>query len=615
MEQTFSVSDQWIHENNETVTKCQQELDRDVTNRDHHLKLCSFQFHKLLRKIQGVPAHAEHTHLELAVVYNTCLCSAAQAQFSEAQLLLSQAADRVLQCKGANAQTADVCVQWKLLLQSTENTFWQPSVVHLLCVQWALWLATHQLKRIETLEEVFSSLREQLHDVFEDVGGSKSKEKPSKRPQLVAEPRRLVELLHICTVIIQSAEKIDEGRHSEALSALQAASTLPAHRALLAHTHLLSGFCLAHMKRPQMALQCYKKALETDSGSVCALYQSARVYRQLGHTQAEIQALRLLHSILMLPSATQSMLAHSHLLPPALLLSSQSVSSLLSVPSAFSVLHSLAFKCVLHGRVSEGVEHYLDLLALLHTDDHQEVQTHAETQPLPRLPELYLQAGAALLMAQRPADCDALCSEVLSTTLELLPERVLLAEPEEQSEVDGKRLAALLWAAAAYLLQGHCHSHLKEWKQAVTHYTRCINLLVKVRFKKTGLQPQIQSVDMDVKWGKDMNVLQRMKGLSLCWRGINFAQTAQLKEALRDLHLGLQLLPECTGAGLWCGEVLWRLDRKHEAAAFWEKTWNSMTQTLDENLPLYLLEPQSGPLLKSTDLHHRLQELGLPKSD
>lgn len=46
-----------------------------------------------------------------------------------------------------------------------------------------------------------------------------------------------------------------------------------------------------------MALHCYKEALETDPQCVCALYQSILVYRTLGNTQAEIQALRLLHSV------------------------------------------------------------------------------------------------------------------------------------------------------------------------------------------------------------------------------------------------------------------------------------------------------------------------------
>lgn len=106
---------------------------------------------------------------------------------------------------------------------------------------------------------------------------------------------------------------------------------------------------------------------------------------------------------------------------------------------------------------------------------------HAAGPPLPKLPELYLQAGAALLMARRPADCMALCDEVITTTLELLPGKVVLKEPEE-CEAETRALCEevedgvgmLLWVGAAYLLQGHCHTHLRDWKQAVTTYTRSV---------------------------------------------------------------------------------------------------------------------------------------------
>lgn len=85
-------------------------------------------------------------------------------------------------------------------------------------------------------------------------------------------------------------------------------------------------------------------------------------------------------------------------------------------------------------------------------------------------------------MARRPADCVALCDEVISSTLELLPDKVVLEEPEEKCETETRavgaegddRVGMLLWAGAAYLLQGHCHTLLKDWQQAVTHYTRSL---------------------------------------------------------------------------------------------------------------------------------------------
>ncbi|XP_018524999.1 Fanconi anemia group G protein isoform X2 [Lates calcarifer] len=621
MYQPTNLLNKWVQENNELVNKCkQQEGGGDTLSRDQNqtpLRSYSSEFHKLLRKIQGVPPLVNHTHLELSVVYNACVCSTAQSQFTEAELLLIQAIQRALQMTGDEPVASNRTVFWRTVLKSVGNTTFNTCVRYLLCLQWAIWLATCQLTIIQELKEELSSLFETLCGGVGDDKKNEARGKSSDIPLLVTDPRGLVELLQICTSIIQGAERLSEGQSSEALSALQTASSLPAPRALLAYVHFLSGSCLAHMSRPQMALQCYRKALVTDACCVSALYQSMLIYRQLGNTQAEIQALRLLQSTLMLPSVTVPALATTHLLSPSLLLCSQSLSSLLSVPSALSVLHSLALKCVLHGRVSEGVEHYLDLLAALHSEDQHGV--HAEAPALPRLPELYLEAGAALLMARRPADCMALCNEVISTTLELLPEKVVLEDPEETSEaetrdmsVDGEdRVGMLLWTGAAYLLQGHCHTHLKDWKQAVTHYTRCINLLVRVRFKKKGFQPQITSGDMVVKQGTHLCILQRLKGLSLAGRGISFTQTDQLKEALRDLLLSLQASPECVGAGLWCGEVLWRLGRRQEAAACWEKTWSFTTQHHSaEGLPVYLQEPQSGPLLDSTELRHRIQELG-----
>lgn len=104
----------------------------------------------------------------------------------------------------------------------------------------------------------------------------------------------------------------------------------------------------------------------------------------------------------------------------------------------------------------------------------------SEVPSLPRLPELYLEAATALLRARRPTDSMALCDEVIGVTLELLPEQLVLEEPEEQCETESRAVEAenedqlrmLLWAGAAYLLLGHCHTHLTDWKQAVTHYTR-----------------------------------------------------------------------------------------------------------------------------------------------
>ncbi|XP_029017873.1 Fanconi anemia group G protein isoform X2 [Betta splendens] len=615
----ISLLDRWIQENNEFVNKWQQQREGDSSNpglNQTSLRWCSSKFTKLLIKIQGISPLPEHAQLELSVVYNSCVCATAQSQFTEAELLLRRSTERVLQMTDDEPPSLDPLVFWRTVLKSVKSKTFSSCILHLLCLQWAIWLASCQLKMIEAFQEDLRSLYETLCGGHGDGRKIEHKGKASDNILLLADPRQLVQLLQVCTLIAKGAEMLSEGQSSEALSCLQTASSLSAPRTLIAYTHHLSGCCLAHMSRPQMALQCYRKALETDARCVCALYQSMLIYRQLENTQAEIQALHLLYSTLMLPPVTELALPSAFLLSPSLLLGSQSLNSLLSVPTALSVLHNLAQKCVLHGRLSEGVEHYLDLLAILHSEEQQGCvatsQVPADVPHLPKVPELYLEAAAALLMSRRPADCMVLCEEVISTTQDVLPEKWVL-EIEEQNESVTRdvndRMAVLLWTGTASLLQGHCYTHLKDWKQAVIHYTRCINLLVRVCLKREGFQSQMTSSDAVVKKGTRLCILQKLKGLSLAGRGISFTQTDQLKEALRDLQLSLQASPEGVGAGLWLGEVLWRLGRTQEAAACWEKAWSVNKQSSAEGLPLYLQEPQSGPLLDSVELQHRIQEL------
>lgn len=632
----------WILENNSIVNKWEErgEVERIVSRNNVQtlLKRCHGESHKLLSKIQGIPAVADHVQLELTVLYNCCVFSISESQLSEAEQIFTQGLERALKVLCCEPPPDPVpAVFWRsILTTSLGGSAVRSCILQLLCVHWALWLSTCRLATIQDLQEALLSLSESLGPREGDKsrsGGTWRNKNTPLRPRVVLDPRELMDLLNICTVIAQGADWLGEGRYSEALGVLQRGASLPAPRAQLAHTHFLSGLCLTHMDRPQSALQCFRKAMEVDSKCVCALHQSIVVYEQLGNTQAEIQGLHLLYSMLMLPPTVES---GNPLLRPSSFLRGQFLSSVLSVPSPLSVLHSMALKNVLHGRVSEGVENYLDLLAAVQSGDQLTVCV-AEAPPLPRLPELYLEAGSALLAAQRPSDCLALCDEVISTTADLLPKKLML---DEEEVVDGgeagslDRLATVLWSGAAYLLQAHCQALMKDWKQAVTHYTRCINLLVKVcvtqkdppalsgdtvRGHKVPSAPVGDTVrghrvppapggDTVRGHRADLWALQRLKGLALAGRGICFTQRDQLREALRDLQLSLQASPGCMHADLWLGEALWKLGRRQEAAGRWEKAWSSSMEPPLEGLPLYLQDPQSGPSLDPVDLRRRLED-------
>ncbi|KAM8865682.1 Fanconi anemia group G protein [Synchiropus picturatus] len=602
MSSETKLLDRWAKENKLLVCKFKDlkggsEMSQE--QRHSNINLLSSEFQKLLRKIQGLPPLADYTQLELSVAYNVCILSISRGFVCDVQLILSQTTERVLVLKGIVNMQSNLAELWQTILASVENDPLKFGVAQLFCVQWAVWLHTCQLETLLDLQDQLTS----IHETCTAVEGC---------PDLVVELRKFADLLRISTIIVQGAEGAKKGQCLEALNLLQAAFSLSAPSTLIAYAHYLSGYCLSQMSRPQMALHCYRKALETDFNCLSALHQSTMIFRELGNNEAEIKALRLLHSTLTLPPSREAVVSSMYILPSSTLLQSQAVTSLVSVPSALTVLHRLALKCVEDGRVSEAIKHYLDLLASLHSDHTGE--QFVEEPELPRLPVLYLEAAAALLMAQQPLDCITLCEEVVTSTIELLPDRVLLEEVEETAEdanvwVKAKDKPALvLWTGAAYLLQGHCHSQLKDWKQAVTHYTRCINLVVKVRYKPKGLKPQIPCADMLDRKQTLLCNLQRLKGLALAWRGISFSQTDKLKEALRDLQFSLQAYPACASAGLWCGEVLWRLGRQQEAAACWTRTGFAAQPTV-ENDPVYLQEPQSGPSLDIEELQCRVQEL------
>ncbi|CAL9708298.1 unnamed protein product [Knipowitschia caucasica] len=602
------LQERWIQENNELVTKwkiSEKQTDGNVIQdqRLSNLRGFSTEFHKLLSKIQGAPSLSGVSQLELTVMFNACVFSIALSEFSKVEMMITDVLNKVLQMSGCLPvihRSTDCLLYWREVTEKAVNHIdLKVCYGRLFCLQWAIWVATQNCHNISQMKENTSLFilaetknNEQLNSFL-----------------LVLEIKELIELLNVCSLIGEGAERFKDGRYSEALSPLQKASSFTAPRGAVALTHLLLGSCFLQTKHPQMALVCFRKALETDGHCVSALYQSMLIYKQLGNKQAEIQALELLHSALNLTHTSECITGSRLLISSELLLSSATMKNLLEVPSAQTVLRNLALRCIHHGRVAEGVEYYLDLLVIFHTDHPYPYLSNMEVPSLPRLAELYLEAAAALLMVQRHADCMALCEEVVGTTQDLLPERLVMERSSLDAESGdplehGDKVAMVLWAGAAKLLKGHCYIHLKDWKQALTHYTRCLDLLFRLHFKSNGCQTQIPT-DVVTEVGSTLFTLQRLKAFSLAGRGICFALSDLLKEALRDLHLSLHTFPECISAGLWCGEVLWRLKRRQEAVSCWK---NKLSFASEKSVCVYLMEPPTD--LNPLELQQRIEDLG-----
>ncbi|KAL1274868.1 hypothetical protein QQF64_027682 [Cirrhinus molitorella] len=595
--------DRWSEENNNIIVTWKQN-ERGLEPNQNVRKRCCLESLKLLQKIQGIPAATERLKLEMTVSYNTFLFSLSFSNASEIEESLTHSLLRVLEAAGSQVSSSDPVRLWKAVLQTFGTSVYVPYVHKLLLIQWMLWLMQCQLEKVLTLLTQTNHKREHSAPVnlqTETRNLALSMEEDSSLMVAMA-AKDLKDLLHICTVVCQGVEQMKMEKYSEALEAFQEAKGLPSPRSLLAQIHTLTGQSFAKLGQPHCALHFYRKAVEVDCACHSALYQSALVFRQLGNPKAEMEALQLLYSAVQLQSDKSS--SSTSLVCPATL-SGEQMTFISRIPSPSLILHSLAHTCVFNGSISDGVEYYLDLLASLQSDGKDLILTGNGTS-LPRIPVVYLEAAFALLKAERYSDALVVCEEVITSTLDFIPERVLLDADEKQNVADSdvvlENVDFVLWAGAAHLLQAQAHWKLKDTKEAITNFTRAINHLVKVFSKqKDWKQKYLGNTEAMV---ERMVILEAAKGQALAGRGLCFLERGQLKEALRDLHLSLQMTPGCKNIKMWLTEVLWRLDRKEEALTHWREA----DRDAPKILPLYLQLWPDDTAFDFSDLKKKMEE-------
>ncbi|XP_016333169.1 Fanconi anemia group G protein homolog [Sinocyclocheilus anshuiensis] len=375
-----------------------------------------------------------------------------------------------LEAAGSQVSCSDPVQLWEAVLQTLGSSVYVPYVHTLLLIQWMLWLMQCQLERVLTLLMQTDHKRERSAPVnlqTETRNLALSMEEDSSL-MVAMTAKDLKDLLHICTVICQGVKQMKMEKYSEALDIFQEAKGLPRPRSLLAHIHTLTGQSFAKLGQPHCALHFYRKAVEVDCACHSALYQSALVFRQLGNPKAEMEALHLLYSAVQLHSDKSS--SSASLVSLATLLGGEQMTFISRVPSPSLILHTLAHTCVFNGSISDGVECYLDLLASLQSDGKDLIHT-GEGASFPRIPVVYLEAGFALLKAKRYSDALVVCEEVITSTLDFIPERLLLDADEKQNVADSdvvlEHVDFVLWAGAAHLLQAQAHWKLKDTKEVL----------------------------------------------------------------------------------------------------------------------------------------------------
>lgn len=425
-------------------------------------------------------------------------------------------------------------------------------------------------------------------------------------PLVVQSIKDLKEILWTSAAFLQGLQGLEAGNLPAALSLLQAAASGFCSKRVLAQIYTCLGRCTQQMGKPQTALQHLKQALQVDFQCVSALSQAALVYRQLGETDAELEALTLLYKALETPAQEAITINPCLLIRTELLVHSPALASLLSRSHPTEVKYLLAQRCLQAGRMAEAVEHYLDLLALLQEGPQQQVPLHGRSA-LPRIPEVFLEAASALEQLERHKDAIAVCEEIITRTEDLIPETLRielnasaggeapgragspsLGIPAQQRET----LRCIVWRAAAYLHQGQAWTRLGDSKEAITQFTRCLHVLLRVQLVSTASLRSWEETPEDAL--PEAKVLQKIRLLALLGRGSQFQGLGRDKEALMNFQHSLQVCPGDPAATSHLLQVLWKLNRRQEAAALWQKLHtdaapaDGQQDALGRPYPLYL---------------------------
>ncbi|KAL9821767.1 Fanconi anemia group G protein isoform 2-T2 [Geothlypis trichas] len=568
------------------------------------------ELRELLRRIRGLPAALPALPLELTVLYNSLLFTvgASDSAIKGQAEGIRQGLLRVLEACGACGQDLGTEELWEKVLQEVTVEELQAPLHRLGALQAAWWLAASQLGSVAGLFQLLSAA--------EDLGRAHCSEGQNKLlslieawrvpPEgaslpLVQSAKDLKEILCTAAAFLQGLQELEAGNFPTALSLLQEAAGGFCSKNILAQIYTCLGCCAQRMGKPQTALQHLKRALQVDFQCLPALSHVAAVYHDLGETDAELQALTLLYEALGKSPPAAASSSPCFLMRAELLVHTPVLTSLLRRRYPSEVKYLLAQRCLQDGRVTDAVEHYLDFLSLLQEGLQQQVPLDGSSA-LPRIPEVFLEAASALAQAGRHQDAITVCEEVISRTTDLIPRVLPVEERLEQPEssLPGAELAGgllsqkkeslccLAWRAAGYLHQGWAWAKLGESKEAVTQFSRCLSDLLRVQLHGSGIK-QTENLQPEVE------VLQKIRLLSLLGRGTQFLELGRNKEALLDFQHSLQISPGDPAAASYLVQALWKLNRKQEAAAQWQKFSQScpaeggQQQGQGRPLPLYLV--------------------------
>ncbi|XP_040337520.1 Fanconi anemia group G protein isoform X2 [Herpailurus yagouaroundi] len=534
-----SCLDLWREKNDQLVRQAKVAQDSRQFLRGQQLAQDVLEgFRGLLHSLQGLPAAVPVLPLELTVTCNFITMKASLAQgFTEDQAQdIQQSLERVLETQEQLGPRLECGLRglWDSVLHySSVLPELLPALHHLAGLQAALWLSTDCLGDLTLLLQTLNGNQsEASEDLLPLLKTWSPPAEESDAPLTLQDAQGLRDVLLTASAYRQGLQELITGSLPKALSSLQEAASGLCPRSVLVQVYTVLGTCLRKMGNPQRALLYLVAALKGGSPWGPPLLEASRVYQQLGNTAAELESLELLVDAL---SVTHSPEAPQLLIEVELLLPQPNPASPLHCGTQSQAKYLLASRCLQIGRAEDAAEHYLDLLALL-LDDSE-----------PKMPQLW----------------------------------------EDARKGTNESPHCLSWVSATYLLQGRAWVQLGAQKEAISEFSRCLELLFQATPKDKEQGPASsceQGCMSDV-------ALQQLRVAALISRGLQWVASDQDTKALQDFLLSVQMCPGSRDASFHLLQTLRRMDRRDEAIALW---WSLEAQAKlpQENaawsLPLYL---------------------------
>ncbi|XP_074851977.1 Fanconi anemia group G protein isoform X5 [Carettochelys insculpta] len=156
------------------------------------------------------------------------------------------------------------------------------------------------------------------------------------------------------------------------------------------------------------------------------------------------------------------------------------------------------------------------------------------------------------------------------------------------------RTELLVHTPALASLFSRCHpSEVKyQLAQRCLQAGRCLHVLLRVQLVSAASIQSSEETPADAL--PEAKVLQKIRLLALLGRGSQFQELGRDKEALMNFQHGLQVCPGDPAATSHLLQVLWKLNRRQEAAALWQKLHagaapaDSQQEAPGRPYPLYL---------------------------